>query len=236
LEKESGVKITPEILEEKIKLVNKKRKAIQRVFNTRKANPVPISGKDALLISQIAFYDDPERFTGKVHELADELEEKVKKGEGVVDKETPRILVSGCPMAVPNWKLHHAIETSGGEVVCEESCVGTRYFTNLVEEDRPTLEDKLNAITDRYLKINCSCFSPNEERINEILKYVREYNAAGVIHYTLQFCHTYNVEFVKVKEALNRANIPVLEIETDYSEGDVGQLNTRIEAFIEQIS
>ena len=29
---------------------------------------------------------------------------------------------------------------------------------------------------------------------------------------------------------------PVLEIETDYGEQDVGQLQTRIEAFIEQIS
>ncbi|MFH1624674.1 MAG: double-cubane-cluster-containing anaerobic reductase [Pseudomonadota bacterium] len=236
MEKEAGTKITPELLEEKIKLVNGKRRAIQRVFETRKANPVPISGKDALLMSQIAFYDDPERFTTKVNELADELGKRIQEDKGVFDKKTPRILVSGCPMAVPNWKLHHTIETSGAAVVCEESCVGTRYFTHLVEEERPTVEDKVKAIAERYLKINCSCFSPNEDRIEEILKYVREYNAAGVVHYTLQFCHTYNVEFVKVKEALNKANIPVLDIETDYSEGDVGQLKTRVEAFIEQIS
>ncbi|MDY7030485.1 MAG: double-cubane-cluster-containing anaerobic reductase [Thermodesulfobacteriota bacterium] len=236
MEKEAGVTITPEILEEKIKLVNEKRKAIMRVFDTRKKAPVPISGKDALLISQIAFYDDPERFTTKVNELCDELEERVQEGKGVIDKNTPRILVSGCPMAIPNWKLHHVIEESNAIVVCEESCVGARYCTNMVEEDRPTLDEKLKAIAERYLKINCSCFSPNEERIKEILHYVNEYDAAGVIHYTLQFCHTYNVEFVRVKETLKKANIPVLEIETDYSEGDVGQLKTRIEAFIEQVS
>ena len=236
MEKEAGVKITPEALEEKIKLVNEKRKAIQRVFDTRKANPVPISGKDALLISQIAFYDNPERFTTKVNELADELEERNKKGEGVFDEKRPRILVSGCPMAIPNWKLHNVIEDSGGVVVCEESCVGTRYFTHSVEEERPTLEDKVKAVAERYLKINCSCFSPNEERTNDILRYVKDYNASGVIHYTLQFCHTYNVEFVRVKEALKKANVPVLEIETDYSEGDVGQLKTRVEAFVEQVS
>jgi len=139
-------------------------------------------------------------------------------------------------MAIPNWKLHNAIEDSGAIVVCEESCVGTRYFTNMVEEGCPTLEEKLKAISERYLKINCSCFSPNEERIKDILQYVKDYNAAGVIHYTLQFCHTYNVEFVRVKEALKKANVPVLEIETDYSEGDVGQLKTRVEAFVEQVS
>ena len=236
MEKEAGLSISTDHLEEKIKLVNKKRRAIQRVFNTRKASPVPISGKDALLVSQIAFYDDPERFTSKVDELADELEERVKQGKGVVDEKTARIMVSGCPMSIPNWKLHNTIETSDGVVVCEESCVGTRYFNNLVEEDCPTMDGKLKAIAERYLKINCSCFSPNEERIDQILQYVKEYKAAGVIHYTLQFCHTYNVEFVKVKEALKKAGVPVLEIETDYSEGDAGQLNTRVEAFIEQVS
>jgi len=114
--------------------------------------------------------------------------------------------------------------------------VGTRYFTNMVEEGCPTREGKLRAIAERYLRINCSCFTPNDERIEQILQYYKDYNAAGVIHYTLQFCHTYKVEFVRVRETLGKADIPVLEIETDYSEGDVGQLKTRIEAFIEQIS
>ncbi|MDY6856162.1 MAG: double-cubane-cluster-containing anaerobic reductase [Thermodesulfobacteriota bacterium] len=235
MEKETSVKITPEILEEKIKLVNKRRNAIKRVFDTRKSIPVPISGKDALLVSQIAFYDDPVRFTAKANELAYELEEMVRDGKGVAVRKRPRIIISGCPMAIPNWKLHHVIESSGAVVVCEESCVGTRYFTNMVEEGCPTIDEKLKAIAKRYLKIDCSCFSPNEDRVDHILEYVKDYNAAGVIHYTLQFCHTYNIEFVRVKEALNRAGIPVLEIETDYSEGDVGQLRTRVEAFIEQI-
>jgi len=81
----------------------------------------PISGLDALLIQQIAFYDDPVRFTQKVNELCDELEERVNKGIGVFPKGTPRILVSGCPFALPNWKLHHLIETSGAVVVGEET-------------------------------------------------------------------------------------------------------------------
>ncbi len=114
--------------------------------------------------------------------------------------------------------------------------MGTRYFTNPVDEGCPTLEDKFKAIADRYLKINCSCFTPNEERIEEIARYVRDFKVDGVILFTLQFCLTYSIECIKVQEALKRLNVPVLEIETDYGEQDVGQLQTRIEAFIEQIS
>ena len=235
MERESGVSITPEELEEKIQLINRKRRAMARFFDLRKADPPPISGKDALLVSQIAYYDDPERFTAKVNVLCDELEEKAQKGMGVVKKGTPRIMISGCPFALPFWKLHHIVESSKAVVVCEESCVGTRYFTNPVDEGCPTLEDKLKAIADRYLKINCSCFTPNEERIEEIVRYVRDFKVDGVILFTLQFCLTYSVECIKVQEALKKLNVPVLEIETDYGEQDRGQLQTRIEAFIEQI-
>jgi len=38
-----------------------------------------------------------------------------------------------------------------------------------------------------------------------------------------------------VEKALEEKNIPCLRIETDYSMEDVGQLKTRVEAFVELI-
>ena len=237
MEKEAGVEITPEVLGEKIKLINARRKVLERLYNLRKNSPAPISGKDALLVSQIAFYDDPERFTSKVDELCDELEERVKNGEGVAEPTAPRILVSGCPMVMPNWKLHHIVETNGAIVACEETCTGTRYFDTPCVDETPTdINGQLEAIADRYLNIKCSCFTPNDDRVEQIVKFARDYKAAGVIYYTLQFCLAYNVEYEKVKRALNKEGIPLLKIETDYSQEDTGQLTTRIEGFLERIS
>ncbi|MCK4307710.1 2-hydroxyacyl-CoA dehydratase [candidate division WOR-3 bacterium] len=237
MEKEAGVTITPEVLGEKIKLMNARRKALERLYELRKSSPLPISGKDACLISQIAFYDDPVRFTSKVNELCDELEKRVKNGKGVIEPTAPRILVSGCPMAVPNWKLHHIVETSGATIVCEETCTGTRYFDTPVVDETPTdIDGQLKAIADRYLNIKCSCFTPNDDRIDQIIQFAKDYHADGVIYYTLQFCLTYNVEYEKVKRALDKEGIPLLKIETDYSEEDTGQLKTRIEGFLERIS
>jgi len=39
-----------------------------------------------------------------------------------------------------------------------------------------------------------------------------------------------------VETALEKKGIPTLRIDTDYSMEDVGQLKTRVEAFIERIS
>lgn len=222
VEKMTGNEITDEKLKEAIKLINEKRRVLQRLYNTRKNKTLPISGKDALLITQIAFYDDPKRFIEKTSELCEELEDRIEKGIGVFEKDTPRILVTETPMAIPNWKLHHIIETSGGAVVCEETCTGIRYFENLVEEAE-NIEDQIKAIADRYLSINCVCFTPNEGRIEDIIRLYKEYKADGVVYYSLPFCHTYAVEYKEIKDALDKEGIPVIMIESDYSLQDVGQ-------------
>ena len=233
VEEITGRKITPENLREGIKTANNKRKALQRLSALRKATPSPISGLDALLVNQIAFYDDPLRFTRNVNALCDELDERVKKGIGVTKNGIPRILISGSPMAVPNWKIPFIVETSGAIVVGEESCVGERSTRDLVDESGKTLDKMIDALVDRYFKIDCACFTPNEERMGHVLDLARELKVDGVIHYSIQFCTPYTVEAYKVEKAVQNAGIPFLKIESDYGMEDMGQLKTRIEAFLE---
>lgn len=218
-----------------ITTINNKRRVLQRLNALRHHNPSPISGKDMLLIEQISFYDEPVRFVAAATALCAELEERIAVGMGVMPATTPRILVSGTPMAMPNWKLHQIIETSGAIVVNEESCIGTRYFNELIDEGSATVDEQIEQLTKRYMKINCSCFTPNDERISQVISQCRESGAQGIIDYCLQFCHTFNIEAVKLRDACAKEGIPFLSIETDYSPEDVGQLQTRIEAFIEQI-
>lgn len=218
-----------------IRTINAKRAALQRLNALRHHNPSPISGRDMLIIQQIAFYDEPVRFAREVNELCDELEKRVQAGIAVAPKETPRILVSGTPMALPNWKLHYIIESAGALVVNEESCIGTRYYKDLIDEGSADMDQQLERLTERYMKIDCSCFTPNDDRIDQVIREFEASGAEGIIDYCLQFCHTYNIEAVKLREACEARGIPFMAIETDYSPDDVGQLQTRVEAFIEQI-
>lgn len=235
IEEFTGNKVTAESLSESIKLINNKRKALSRLYECRKADKVPISGRDALVISQIAFYDDPVRFTQMTNKLCDELEQRIKDGVSVVKEGTKRILLTGTPLAVPNWKLHNIIETSGAVVVCEEMCTGTRYFENLVDETKTTIDEQIDALANRYMGINCACFTPNTGRIDDIIRLAKEYKVDGVIDVNLKFCSLYDVEGYTVERALKEAGIPVMGIETDYTDNDAEQLRTRIGAFIEMI-
>jgi benzoyl-CoA reductase/2-hydroxyglutaryl-CoA dehydratase subunit BcrC/BadD/HgdB len=161
------------------------------------------------------------------------LDERVKNE--IKDEGKKRIMITGTPMALPNWKLHSIIESLNAQIVVEETCTGTRYFENEVDENGDTLEDLIGNIADRYMKINCACFTPNTGRIDDIIKYAGEYNVDGVIDANLSFCHTYAVEHRAVEKALKEQNIPVMQIETDYSTEDSGQIKTRVEAFLEMI-
>jgi benzoyl-CoA reductase/2-hydroxyglutaryl-CoA dehydratase subunit BcrC/BadD/HgdB len=231
----TGNQITIETLNAAIKTVNEKRKAMARVYDARKAEKLPISGKDALLMSQIAFFDDPARCAQMCNKLADELEQRIEDGVTVFPVGTKRIMLTGTPLAIPNWKLHHIVETSGAAVVCEEMCTGTRYFENLVEEDCKTLDEAYMALAQRYMKTNCACFTPNTGRIDDLLRLAKEYKVDGVIDVNLKFCCLYDTEGYHVERAMKAAGIPVLGIETDYTDTDAEQLKTRVQAFVEML-
>jgi benzoyl-CoA reductase/2-hydroxyglutaryl-CoA dehydratase subunit BcrC/BadD/HgdB len=235
LEEISGRKIGIAELKKGMAIVNAKRQAMHRLAGLRAADPSPISGLDALLINQVFFYDDPIRFTDSVNKICDELEERIKYSIGVFKKSAPRILLSGCPMAVPNWKVPYIIESAGAVVVGEESCVGERGTRNLTNVWGDTTEKLLDGIVDRYFEIDCAIFTPNQSRQNHIEQMARDYKADGVIHYSLQFCQPYQIESGIVEKELEAKGIPLLRLETDYSQEDAGQIKTRVEAFIERI-
>lgn len=232
----TGNKISSNALAEATKKVEAKKQAMRRFNAARAADPVPISGRDALLVEQIAFYDDIDRFTAKVNELADELEARIAKGEGVFPKGTPRILYSGTPLPLPDWKIASIVEQAGGVIVGEESCVGSRYYSTATPANDGTLGGQTKAISERLMQTHCACFTPNTERATDIAQMARELEADGVMHYSLAFCQPYAFEAIKIEKSLQKANIPMLTLESDFSANDAGQLLTRVQAFVEMLS
>ncbi len=143
-----------------------------------------------------------------------------------------RIMISGCPMSGGNTKVPEIIESKGGVIVAEESCTGIRSFWDPVDEGK----DPMLALAERYIKIPCSCMSPNDRRIDNILELARNFKVEDVVYYTLQFCHGYNIEKYRRQQALKKAGISMLAIETDYSDSDIEQIGLRMDAFLEMLS
>jgi benzoyl-CoA reductase/2-hydroxyglutaryl-CoA dehydratase subunit BcrC/BadD/HgdB len=235
LEEVTGRKLELAKLKAAVTTVNAKRAALKRLATVRRACPAPISGLDSLLVSQVSFYDDPVRFTGAANALCDELEKRVAENKGVFPADRPRVVISGCPMAVPNWKVPAIVESAGAVIVGEESCVGERSTRWLAPETGQSVEEIIGQLAGRYLQIDCAVFTPNPTRLDYVREIASERKVDGVIHYTIQFCQPYQMEAGPMVEQLERESIPTLRIDTDYSQEDTGQIRTRVEAFVERL-
>lgn len=233
LEKKFDIEITDDKLRQAIKERNKERRILLEFYELGKLNPVPISGYDInTAMEAIEFRFDRNKAYDEVAKRTAELKEKYEKELKGKKTNRPRILITGCPTGGVRDKVVKQIENFGADVVCFENCSGPKEKIELVDE---TI-DPIDAITKKYLNINCSVMTPNPNRIRALGEMIDEYEVDGVVEVILQACHTFNVESFNVKRYVkNEKNKAYICIETDYAELDTGQLNTRFSAFIEMI-
>lgn len=210
--------------------------AFRTLHNFRKQNPALFLGKDAFLVTNAFFFDDIDRWTEAVEKLNAELQQRQKENFQAAQRKAPRILFTGSPPIFPNLKLPLLIEEAGGVVVADETCSANRMLYDMTAVDEWRLYDMVDALADRYLKpCTCPIFTNNLDRQRRLLELAESFNADGVVYQAFAGCQVYEMEQRSIAETLNAKGIPMLYVETDYSPDDMGQLSTRIEAFIESI-
>ena len=233
LERRFDVEITDGALREAARRRNRLRRAVVEVLGLQRPCP-PALGSTELLSTLMAgsFSLDVEAYAAQLEALAAERRAACEVGEGPVPPGAKRLMVTGCPLGGVLDKVGKTIEECGGVVVCPDDCAGERAASMPVDEGAP---DILRAIADRYLAVDCSVMTPNDARLEGILRRVGQYRVDGVVEVVLTACHTFNVESARVAAAVEGSGVPYLKLETGYSHGDAGQVGTRIAAFIETL-
>ena len=232
IEEKFGITITDDDMRKAVRLENEIRVAKKELIDTMKNDPCPVSGLDMFhVLYGSGFKFDHGVIPGEMAAVKEKIEKEFAEGKKL-DKR-PRIVLTGCPIGGITEKVIKAIENNGGVVVAMENCVGAKQYDRLVDENA---EDIWEAVAYRYLQIGCSVMTPNPNRYDLLGRTIDEYKADGVLEMTLQACHTYNVEHKSIEKFVTEEKkIPYFMVETDYSEADIAQLNTRIAAFIEML-
>lgn len=235
LEKQFNMEITEEAIREAVKNCNYERSLLREFYELGKLNPPAVTGVEMQTVLEgVGFTLDKDVQNKKIREMIDKIKDEYNKGERKIDPNKKRILVTGCPIGGAANKVIKTIEESGGVVVCFENCGGVKSNSRLVDED-PN-KDVYEALSEKYLNIGCSVMSPNDNRVEMLGELIDEYAIDGVVDVILQACHTFNVETHRIKEFVTKEkDTPYMNIETDYSQADTGQLKTRIAAFIEML-
>lgn len=233
LEKTFSTKASTSDIHDAIKENNRKNDLVKKIMEYA-ALPSPVIGWAEM--HEVIFLATPARgnnINPTLEGIVLKLEERVKQGYIHGKEGAPRVLITGCPTAGDAAKIFKIIEETGGVIVALDSCVGLKPFAEKVEEGT---DNPLRAIAERYLKIPCACMTPNNRRLDELDKLIDTYKPDAVIDIVLQACHGYNIESHKVGEhIMKKRNLPFLKIVTDYSQGDTGQIATRVEALLESV-
>ncbi|MBS5450250.1 MAG: 2-hydroxyacyl-CoA dehydratase [Coriobacteriia bacterium] len=228
-----GITITDDDLREAARTRNRLRRALIKLYNLQTSEPPAVRGTE-MMSSLLAgsFNFDVHNFADRVEQLVNQRAAQAAEGKSEVSPSAKRILLTGCPSGGLINKVGKVIEANGGVIVCLDDCSGERTNKLLVDEEAP---DILRAIAERYLNINCSVMTPNEGRMENTLAMVEKYHVDGVIDAVLQACHTFNIEAARMGRVMEEHGVPYMKLETDYSMGDSGQIETRIAAFIETL-
>ena len=230
LKKRFDIDITDASIREAAKLVNAERESILNLMAIQKSNPPAAWGGEIFkaLEEHRMLPDIKDRIAANKC-----IREELLAKESPVHKSARRILVTGCPMSGVYSKIVNTIESNGGVVVAFENC---EVLKSAIRHFDTENEDVLEAFADCYQNTACAIMSPNTIRFDLIQQLAKDYQADGVLDVTLQTCHPYTVERDKMMRLCkDTIKIPYMAVETDVSDSDVGQLATRITAFMEMI-
>jgi predicted CoA-substrate-specific enzyme activase len=226
LEKLTGHEIADEEVVRQIQLYNIVRKLIRKISDLRKRNHPPLNGRDFLDIVNAYYHLPPERLIPLLEDLYTRL-------AALPDDEKPlvRVMITGGIVAEGDRKILDLIEDDfGARVVVEDHCTGLSPVYHDLDEDG----DPYRNLAYGYLGASpCARMVPLTERIAHAQHLAEEYQVDAVIYKYIKFCPCYGITRNSFLKHFQKAGIPLLEISTDYSADDIGQLKTRIEAFIE---
>ncbi|MEK6535478.1 MAG: 2-hydroxyacyl-CoA dehydratase family protein, partial [Thermodesulfobacteriota bacterium] len=223
-----GVTISDEELRAAIRICNRIRAALTRIYDLKGERPEILKGSDLYALVRAAMIMDRTRAASLLEEIAAELAQRGGEAAGPARK---RIFLSGGVCNHPD--IYTIIEEAGGAVVGDDLCTGSRYFSGLIDEKA----DPVTAIADRYLeRVVCPAKHRGlTDRADHLVRLVREKQAQGVIFFLLKFCDPHAFDYPYLKEALDRAGVPSMLLEVEDRLPADGQLRTRFEAFVEMI-
>jgi benzoyl-CoA reductase subunit C len=227
----SGAEISPEALRRSIDLFNQMRKLLHRIYDLRKRDEPPLSGEEVLGITTASLLMPKEEFVEKLEALLPYLQQR----KSDLKSHRPRLLVSSDRLDNPAFLK--AVEETGCLVAMDDLDTGSRHFWKLTNRDgAESHEQRLDALADRYHAQPASPALTNwADQVEQIAKWVREFDIQGVLELPQLYSFSRQMRVPYFKNKLTEMGIPVAGFEREYHLGNVGQLKTRVGAFVEML-
>jgi benzoyl-CoA reductase/2-hydroxyglutaryl-CoA dehydratase subunit BcrC/BadD/HgdB len=227
MEAHYSIAITEQNLEEAIALHNATRQRIARLYELRKREAPPVTGREALTVTVAAHVMPRAKFNSLMDDLLAGLEKA--GGEG---GHRARVILIGGVMDEPEYLA--TIEKQGALSVAELVCFGQRSFGDPIASGPGEPLERI--ARQRFFQVPCArmveCF---DEQFSELVSRIGEYRADGVIFQRMKFCDPWAGDGHNLYWRMKEAGIPFLSLDREYQVAAAGQVKTRVQAFMEQM-
>ncbi len=221
-----GAKITSEALSDAIGTYNRWRAALAKVYELRKRARPPLSGSEVLQLATASSVMPKDQFTAQLEAMLPYLQQR----EAAMKKVRPRLLVSSDRLDHPGYL--QLIEEAGAVVAMDDLDTASRYFWGQVDETK----DPVDALAERYMKRPADPRMAFWDRqVDQVVAWVREFDIDGVVNFPQIYTYPRHFGTPYLMARLHEAGIPALTVDREYHLANVGQLKTRVGAFIERV-
>lgn len=224
----TGNEITPERLAESISQYNRVRELLERLREGLRWGGLGNSASDYFSAVRAAMVLPPEA-SEKI------LAEAIEAGEGYECPEEgdprPRVVVAGKVAEPPS--LVEVLEGAGLWIVEDHLVVGGRWASAIP----PKADDPWDALVERQLNLLpfAGIWDKRPSRASYLKERVLDLDADGAIFLVQKFCELGELDYPGIKEELEKEDIPLLSIETDFGDSSLEAVKTRVEAFAEML-
>lgn len=212
--------ISDEAIRASIRLYNKTR-ALQREIAS---HTTKLTCREKYEILKSALLMPKEEF----NTLAVDLLEHLRKKSPIAKERIP-LAISGIMWEPP--EVLDLFDDLGAVIVADDFCTGSRYFAADVPESR----DPVVALVDYHLeRIPFACYHyAGHARADFLKDQIKKSSAKGLVFLHIKFCDPEDYDYPDLAAALDKDGVPNIHLESEFQTASLGQIRTRLEAFLE---
>jgi bcr-type benzoyl-CoA reductase subunit C len=226
LEALAGRTISDEDIAASVAVHNERRAVMRHFIDVVSKRPGLLKPSQRSAVFKSSFFMEAAEHAAKVRELTSLLEQ-----QPVVPFRGPKLVTSG--ITADHSGLLDILDSAGITVVDDEITTESLRF----RVDVPVTADPIIGLAAQIGDIEgCSVlFDPGKKRGAMLIELARACGADGVLLVQTKFCDPEEYDYVPLKRMLDKAAIPLLQVEIDLQTTNNEQARTAVDAFCESI-
>jgi benzoyl-CoA reductase subunit C len=229
MEKLSGRAIGQDALAASLRLYNRVRGLLRRLYEVRRESPQLISTMELYVLVRSGTLVPPEEHLRELEQVLDLL--PARQGR---PKDRIRVVIESAFCEQPPLDLLQVVEDAGCYIVDDDLLTGWRWFVEDVPEDL----SPLRALAESYIRRSVYSSVRHDgprPRTAGLVEKVRRAGAQAVIFMPAKFCEPALFDYPLFRVALEEAGIPHLVVEFEEKMWTFERTRNELETFVESM-